>query len=715
MACDEAWGIRAAANGRGDSVMQQTATTAKVFGSLGPAALAAMLWLALVAFNLVAQHDAIAAMRFPDADDEMRLAQVRDLIAGQPWFDIMQYRVDPQGGGGLMHWSRFIDAPLAGLILLLQPLLGDAAGERWAVALYPQLLILPLFLLFGRILSALGDRLLVASGLLIAFTSATFLQYFVPMRIDHHGWQLLLSVAMVSIALRPASLANGLVAAAVITIHVEISLEGLPYLAIFGGLFAVDWLRDPQTGRRLLGFVLGLLGFPAIWLLAMRGAVSTFTVYCDAFSLPYGAAVAACGLVLAAWLLGPNGLSRSRLRRFLALVIAAIAGGLAFVLSGPQCLGGPFGALDPLVRHHWYEWVSEGRPIWSHANTYGVVYFVPTLVGLAALAFAWRQSRNGPFAENWTRLAAIAIGSAAMSAFVTRMGATTHAFLLPGFAAMALALWRWSRGRSSSLGRVGSALLVLAALPAVFAAIGVQLARPLIGQSPPTRSEASDCPSAVGAAALAREPLAHLFAPIDIGPALLVRTPHSVVATGHHRNEMAMRRVISAFLAEPAEAEAIVRAESAQYLVICRGFTKWSASLPRRPADWRQSLLVVSLWNGCGATPASHRVRSKSIAYCLHLAARRRSREQEVVVSYRLINHFLARGAPVRAQSVCGGIFSDRRPYFEKPSDQRRRRHHWRRAGRVDRGLSADPTGLQGDGDREGSGLCRRDQPDGRA
>src|SRR3546814_4170089 len=61
-------------------------------------------------------------------------------------------------------------------------------------------------------------------------------------------------------------LANGLAAAAIITLHMEISLEGLPYLAIFGALFAVDWLRDPRTAPRLAGFTGGLALFPWAWL-----------------------------------------------------------------------------------------------------------------------------------------------------------------------------------------------------------------------------------------------------------------------------------------------------------------------------------------------------------------------------------------------------------------------------------------------------------------
>src|SRR5690606_28265498 len=50
-----------------------------------------------------------------DNDDIMRLVQVRDLLAGQGWFDLMQYRLGLEGGI-LMHWSRLVDLPIAALI-----------------------------------------------------------------------------------------------------------------------------------------------------------------------------------------------------------------------------------------------------------------------------------------------------------------------------------------------------------------------------------------------------------------------------------------------------------------------------------------------------------------------------------------------------------------------------------------------------------------------
>ena len=167
---------------------------------IGDGGLALLAGLIVALIGLLLYRDAIPALGLRDADDYMRLAQVRDLMAGQSWFDVTQYRVNPGGGGGLMHWSRFIDAQIAALVWLLTPLLGPEMGERWAAAIYPPLLMLPLFWLIGRILARLGDRRLLVAGLFVAATSATFLHYFAPLRIDHHNWQLLLSVAMLWLA-----------------------------------------------------------------------------------------------------------------------------------------------------------------------------------------------------------------------------------------------------------------------------------------------------------------------------------------------------------------------------------------------------------------------------------------------------------------------------------------------------------------------------------
>ena len=69
---------------------------------------------------------------------------------------------------------------------------------------------------------------------------------------------------------------------------------------------------------------------------------------------------------------------------------------------------------------------------------------------------------------------------------------------------------------------------------------------------------------------LAKLPTGTVFAPLDIGPSILLETEHRVVATGHHRAERSMRDVIGAFVVGEDTAKAIVHAYGADYLVLCR-------------------------------------------------------------------------------------------------------------------------------------------------
>ena len=95
-----------------------------------------------------------------DTDDAMRLVEVRDLLAGQGWYDLTQHRLDAPYGAS-MHWSRLIDAPIAGLILLLRPLLGVGA-ETAAAYVWPLLMLAGLFWLSAK----LSLRLAGPEGLL---------------------------------------------------------------------------------------------------------------------------------------------------------------------------------------------------------------------------------------------------------------------------------------------------------------------------------------------------------------------------------------------------------------------------------------------------------------------------------------------------------------------------------------------------------------------
>src|SRR5690242_15110014 len=148
-----------------------------------------LAWLAICVFFIWQRWSQIRFFDLPDTDDNMRMMQVRGLLHGQGWFDLRQYRLDPPFGANI-HWSRLVDLPIAGLILLLRPLIGGANAEQVAAALAPMLpmglAILAIALIARRIIA---PKALLIGLLFLACAHAT-IGMWVPMRIDHHGWQL---------------------------------------------------------------------------------------------------------------------------------------------------------------------------------------------------------------------------------------------------------------------------------------------------------------------------------------------------------------------------------------------------------------------------------------------------------------------------------------------------------------------------------------------
>ena len=161
---------------------------------------------ALAATLVVAAVAAIGGFKSLDGtadnDSLLRLVEVRDLIAGQGWFDLHQYRMGLDGGF-LMHWSRLVDAPIAAIILVVTAVTGSqAAGETAALIAWPFLLYaLALYLLLriGRLVA--GEEAMFP----LTFIGGTTLYYtgiFAPGAIDHHNIQLVLMLAMVMFLLQ---------------------------------------------------------------------------------------------------------------------------------------------------------------------------------------------------------------------------------------------------------------------------------------------------------------------------------------------------------------------------------------------------------------------------------------------------------------------------------------------------------------------------------
>ncbi|MDX3901288.1 MAG: hypothetical protein QHC40_12390 [Sphingobium sp.] len=543
--------------------------------------LAAGAWLLCCIVMLALFRQDFAALAFRDPDDAMRLQQVRDWIGGQGWFDVTQYRVNPPMGGP-MHWSRIVDLPIAGLILALRPLFGVGTAEMLACAAVPLLLLGALTAALFRAADKIGGRVVALTATLLLLTSPSILVQFTPLRIDHHGWQILMAAVALGGIFDARARRGGVIAGLTLATWLQISSEGLPYAALIAAVLALRGLIDAAETRRFVAYA-GTLGPAALALLAAtQGMDALWARHCDALSYVYvWPLVGLSAAILLAWRLAGDA---TLMRR---LAVPAIGGGVAlvlFLLTGGPCLSGdPFATLGPLAYRYWYLQVMEGRPIWEQGLSMAGVILLPALAGLGGALAAARVGR-GAARRDWLVLALLLGGASAVSMLVMRALSVAHLFALPGLAWLLVALFLRAQKSAHAAIRVAGSVALAALSPAGLAALWVAVAaRPEPAQAKP----GSDCRAAATLAPLKALPPSLLFAPLDIGPDILVQTRHGVIGTAHHRNAAGISAVIEGFMGTPDRARGVIAAlnggRGADYVVTCAGLNEMAIYAKARP------------------------------------------------------------------------------------------------------------------------------------
>lgn len=489
-----------------------------------PARVALFAWGMLSLFLIFANWQDILHMDLSDADDAMRMVQVRDLLDGQSWWDLMQYRINPAHGGALMHWSRLVDAPIAAGILILEPLVGPAMAERVVMTGWPLIMGAMLAVACALGYSNFADRRIAYAAPLLLEMMGFVITQFRPLHIDHHGWQILMAMIILWQAIRPPSLKAGLIAGIAAATLLAISIEGLPIVTLFAGLAAVRWALYARAGDRqwLSGYVTMLAGAGIVLQFATRGPLGLTGLWCDSLSAPYLAAfTVAAAAVLAIVRLNPT----TRATRFVSLGAAGAVVVAALLIVAPDCARGPFASLDPVVVRYWYTGVLEGQPVWAMTLHDAVYLVVPSLLGLAGSIGAWRAGVDAEERRNWATLIVALVGAVALSLLVMRSVATAHTYALPGCAWLLFVAWRRARAVGTSLPRVGATALValLLPLPASIAAamtLGSVLPGGRAGETDNASAASLEktCLDPVTIAALERIKPETLMTPIDLGP-----------------------------------------------------------------------------------------------------------------------------------------------------------------------------------------------------
>lgn len=507
---------------------------------------------------LLTNAGAIAAGRFPDPDDALRLVELRDWLGGQGWFDVTQHRIDPAHGGVAMHWSRLVDVPLAAAVLALRPVLGAAGAEMAALLIVPMLTLALVMLLAARVAwERLGPQAATLSCLTLAMSVPVVTQIR-PMRIDHHGWQVAAAMLALQGMMTRHARIGGWISGAALAIGLSISLEGLPLTAVFGALGAWRWLRGGETREWLAHFAAALAVVSITCFAATRWG--DFAQHCDA--------VAPVHLAMFVWAAAALAVLR-HLRAPVGAVIAGFAitgaGALALYLGlAPQCRGGSFNMLDPLVQRLWYQQVAEGLPVWRQDWTTALQTLVPPLFALYACAGLIRRSA-GEERVWWQEYALVLAGALGVAVLVTRAGAVAGALAAVPLAAL-LGQWLEAARGGRPLALLGIAVAMVPAAPITLWGMvphgGAQ-------DTAPAAARVSACEARRHAAVFAHVPRGTVLAPLDIGPDLLLGGADSVLATGHHRGARGMHDVIAAFIAAPDQAHAILRANRIAYVALC--------------------------------------------------------------------------------------------------------------------------------------------------
>ncbi|HET6941871.1 MAG TPA: AcrB/AcrD/AcrF family protein [Sphingomicrobium sp.] len=523
-------------------------------------------WLALCAYFVINRWNAIHYFQLPDTDDNLRMSQVRALLAGQDWFDLRQYRLNPPYGANI-HWSRLVDLPIAGIILALRPLIGGPHAEQAAIAIAPMLPLLLLLFSLALTVRRLVDRHAYPLAFVALFFAGSAMGMFMPARIDHHGWQLaLLALAIAGLA-DPKRARGGTVAGIASAMSLWIGLEMLIYLAIVAAATALFWVGDAGERRRVSTYAATLGGGTALGFVVFVSYANRLPV-CDALS-PVWLSDALLGSAL---LFGLTLLSPGDWKKRLAL--AAVAGVVvaAFhALMWPHCLSRLEG-VSPEVQQLWLSHVREARPIYRHGwQTVLGVSAIPVTGIIGWLLLTWTKRRDPELLRRILAGAAPLLAAALLLLWQTRTGPAAQILGVAGATALIWVAVPWTWGSRFAAVRVlGTFLLIV---------LGLGAAVPFASQFYPVKKKTPtelavdkanrQCTSMWGMKAVAQHPKGMVFTFVDLGPRLIILTHHNAVTGPYHRNGEQIGDVMKAFRGNEAQAHAIIGKYRSDYLLIC--------------------------------------------------------------------------------------------------------------------------------------------------
>ncbi|MGE4432350.1 MAG: hypothetical protein AB7E05_16585 [Sphingobium sp.] len=580
-----------------------------------------LIWVGIATYYLKIRADNIHWFSLGDTDDNIRYLQVRDWLAGQGWFDLRQYRLNPPEGANI-HWSRLVDLPIAALMLLFRLFMEQGQADRMACAIAPLLPLLPLMLSLAFITRRLSPQ----GGFRYAPPTSAFaadippggawiiaalaplgapmgLAMYMPLRIDHHGWQLALTVVMLAGIVDRKWLRGGIVAGLASALSIAIGMEMIVYLVGAGALIALRWVFKQGAARRMIPYALALGGGSGLLYAGFASEANRLPI-CDALSPVW---VATLGLASGGMLLLALLPLRTWPQRLAAgAVVGAVVAAFAYS-QWPQCFTGAY-QISPELEKLWLSHIREAKPITAQPLSSAIqMLALPVGGALAAIIGCIAVRRDSERLWAWGTVTLMTLFALALMFWQIRAGPAAQLLAIPaiawaGYKALELLVTGSWPIRVAALAGGG---VVLALFNAGAAYSGLNKWVPALSAPAPTtpaanpaKAEAREkrlakirranarCRTLPALAVLDQLPPATIFTLVDLGPRLIATTHHSAIAGPYHRNGDAILDVHHAFDGTPETFHEIARRHHARYFLLCPDFPEGTIYRARSPGGF---------------------------------------------------------------------------------------------------------------------------------
>ncbi|MDR3424233.1 MAG: hypothetical protein P4M13_04020 [Alphaproteobacteria bacterium] len=564
--------------------------------------------------HLVYPHNDVLRGNLPDPDNYMYLTQTLDWLKGQGWYDHVQHRMNPPQGV-VIHFSRFTQIPLAAGILFFEELGLPARGAAMLTALIEPLILLGVCLgVLRRTAARVVPKRWAGASAYVALFSLTLMYEFMPGQVGHHEPVIILVILCLGLVLRlfeePENIWLGAVIGFILAFTLMIALESLPWallLAAYLGVWSLK--RGGDAARSGAAFALAFLVGNVVCLFLTRPLATVFdadiltysivyVVLAAAITMPFvgvalvptkpssprmrGSIFASTGSRPRRWIPAFAGMTKEKWIRWLTGLSLAALSAAFFLHLFPQLAFGPYGAIDPRLVPILLDTAENAKPILKTENGWAHFYNLMSMGALAlcaALAFFWRAKDTDR--EKWGVIVLLLASSIGLTIFYQYrfLGMESALAVIP-LTALLQRGWGWIgnnlRDRKKAFAEIGL-LLAIGPLPAVLIPAlydsrsfntGVLLF--------PVEPGATRCDMA-RLEKILRNPYELgdkpyvILSQMELGPELLFRTDHSVLAAPYHMNvEGNVDAAHFLTTTDPTEAMKIARRRRVDLVVACR-------------------------------------------------------------------------------------------------------------------------------------------------